>query len=255
VLALLLAAVSALLWWRGDAFQPVPRGWAASLIAANFHNFGVPPKALHRFHPSGDPADPVRTFYWKQVDALERGVLELFADAHGRAAPLDLIFASTHSARVVQPGPDGERVGSVVPDRSQPSPARAGMLAVLTKLAESHPGRFPQARVATVFLLHCGSVDDAGVARTIDRTVRALTGRPPDRILTTSDKVNPDYRDICAGFATGDPIVIYDSRPGAPNGTTPAARPMLRIGRDGHYHFGTGAGRHLTAAEPLAERR
>ncbi len=241
----LLAGVSALLWWRPAAWRPVPHGPRASAVAANFHNFGTPPKALHRFHPSGDADDPVRTFYWKQVDALERGVLALFAEAHGRAGALDLIFASTHSARVVRPGPNGERVGSVVPDRSQPSPARAGMLAVLTKLAESHPGRFPRARVATVFLLNCGSVHDAGDARTIDRAVRALTGRPPGRILTTSDAVNPDYRDICAGFATGDPVVIFDSRPDGPNGTIPRTRPVLRIGRDGHYHFGTGAGTQL----------
>lgn len=248
-------------WWRASTFRPIDHTRRASVLAANFHNFGTPSKAPHVFHPSGDPGDPVRTFFWTQVDALERGVLDVFAEAQqrsldgsrqaeGRLAALDLIFASTHSARVATPGPDGVRVGRVETDRTLPSPARAGMLAVFTKLAESQPARFRGVRVQTVFLLNCGSVQDTGDARILDRAIRAMTGAPPARILSTSDQVNPDYRDVCAGMATGIPIVIYDSRPGGEHGTEPRAVPWLQIGRDGTFHFGTGAGRHLSVIPP-----
>jgi hypothetical protein len=195
----------------------------------------------------------VRSYYWKEVAKLESAVLEVFAEAQqrsldgtrregGRKAALDLIFASTHSARVATRGADGI---TVKPDRTEASPSRAGMLAVFTKLAESHIGRFPAVGVQTVFLLNCGSVEDAGDARTLDRAIRAMTGAPPGRILSTSDKVNPDYRDICAGFATGNPITIFDSRPGGADGTEPRVVPWLEIGRDGTFNFATGEGRHL----------
>lgn len=187
---------------------------------------------------------------------LETAVLEVFAEAQrrrldgsrheqGRKASLDLIFASNHSAQVVEPGADGTRVANVFPDRSQPSPARAGMLAVFSKLAESHPARFRNVRVQTVFLLNCGSVQDEGDARTLDRAIRALTGAPPQRILATSDKVNPDYRDVCAGYATGKPLTIFDVSPGGTQGGEPEQRAWLEIGGGGTFNFATGGGRNL----------
>lgn len=254
IVLVLFVAAAGVWWWRRPAFRPIDQTRRASVLAVNFKNFGKAPRAEHVFHESGDPGDPVRSYFWSNAGKLEAAVLEVFAQAQeraldgtrhesGRRAALDLIFASTHSARVAERGPDGIRVE---PDRSQPSPARAGMLAVFTKLAESHAGTFHGARVQTVFLLNCGSVEDTGDARVIDRAIRAMTGAAPARILTTSDKVNPDYRAVCAGFATGDPIVIYDSRPGGEHGTEPRAVPWLRIGRDGTLHFGTGAGRNLS---------
>ncbi len=73
----------------------------------------------------------------------------------------------------------------------------------------------------------------------MDRAIRALTGAPPELLLATSDKVNPDYRDIVAGFATGEPFTIYDCRP---DGDSPRAVPWLRVARGGRFHFGTGEG-------------
>jgi hypothetical protein len=222
-----------------------------STLAVNFVNYGRPPGETGVFTTSGAPLDNVRTCHWTDAATLERILLQVLAEAERRRldgtwrdgtrrAAVDLIFASTHSARIPVPGEAGERVGQIVIDRSQPSPARAGLQAVLRRLRDTHAGRFPHVQIHSVFLLSCASDDDTEDHALVWETVIGLTTRPPAHILTTSARVSPDYRHIAAGFATGAPFVIHDSRP-HPDGR-PRQVPFLSVGVGGHLDLARGRG-------------
>jgi hypothetical protein len=225
-----------------------------STLAVNIVNFGHPPGPTGVLTTSGDPLDHVLTVHWKDEATLERVLLQILGEAERRRldgtwrdgtrrAAVDLIFASTHSARIPVPGEEGELVGQIVVDRSQPSPARAGLQAVLRRLGASHTGRFPHVLVHSVFLLSCASDDDTDDHALVHETVTRLTTRRPAHILTTSARVSPDYRHISAGFASGAPFVIHDSRPD-PDGR-PRQVPFLYVGAGGYLDLASGYGMAL----------
>lgn len=62
-LTLLAGTSGAMCWHHTNAARPIDHTRRASVLAVNFKNFGQPRQAEHVFHESGDPGDPVRTFY------------------------------------------------------------------------------------------------------------------------------------------------------------------------------------------------
>ena len=242
--------VVALAAWR-DAPVPVDAVEPCSVLAGNFvHHGRAPQELIGEFQASTDPLDPVRTVHWQGAEQLTERILELLREAsrrqldgsrreQGRLAALDLVFASNHSLRVALAGDDGELVGEIVVDRSQPSPGRAGLAAAFERLARDHAGQFTDVQVHTVFLLNCGSREDHADHQLVRDTVLSITGRPLAHLLTTSGKVCPGYRCVEAGYATSEPITLYDAAASSPGEDPP---PCLHIGSGGIYDFSTGQG-------------
>lgn len=239
--------------WTRVPYEPVASIPPAAALPVAFINHGEPAAEVGVFQLAPEPGDPGRALYWKDEATLEKAILQILAEAlerkldgereeAGRHAAVDLVFASNHSLRVVKPGPNGERVGEIVVDRSQPDPARAGMLEVMKRIGKVHAGRFRGVLVDRIVLLNCGSHQDAGDHRALSNAVLSLTGRPPGHIITTSDKVVPEMRHIGPGFAGDRPLFLLDS---SLVSGTPQTRPYLRISAGGFLDLVSGVGQGL----------